>query len=64
MIIDSSALVAILAGEPERDRFFQAIMETSVRRLSAASFLETSIVVSRLMGHSGAVLLKEFLSEA
>lgn len=45
MIIDSSALIAILRSEPDAERFAQAIEAASVRRLSAANFLETAVVV-------------------
>lgn len=45
MIVDSSALVAILRREPERERFAQKLKEAAGPRISAASYLETSIVV-------------------
>ena len=44
MIIDSSALLAILLGEPDAQAFADAIEAEPVRRLSAATFLEVSIV--------------------
>ena len=47
MIVDSSAIVAILWQEEEAD-FAMAIEAAPVRRLSIASFLEISIVVQRL----------------
>ncbi len=47
MIIDASALVAILLGEPEAQAFADAIEADPVRRLSAATYLEVSIVVDR-----------------
>jgi ribonuclease VapC len=45
VIIDSSALLAILRDESDADIFARAIAETSIRRLSAATLLETSIVI-------------------
>ena len=45
MIVDSSALIAILEGEPESGVMLRTISQAKSRRLSAASFLETSIVV-------------------
>lgn len=64
MIVDSSALVAILTSEPERDLFLRLMAAAPIRRLSAASLLETSIVLNRLMGNSGKILLDDFLLEA
>jgi len=45
MVIDTSALVAILRNEPERRRFNEAIEIADVRRISAATFVEVSIVL-------------------
>ena len=44
MIADSSALVAVLKDEPERAEFLAAISR-EVTRVSAATVLETAIVV-------------------
>lgn len=45
MIVDSSALVAIIREEPDEARFRAAIAATDVRRISAASYVEAAIVV-------------------
>ncbi len=46
MIVDSSALAAILKQEPKWEDLLQALTaELSVKRLSAANYLETAIVV-------------------
>ena len=45
MIVDTSAVIAILRGEPERDAMLTAIMDASERRMSAATWLEAAIVV-------------------
>ena len=50
MIIDSSAVCAILFNEPDAERFAGAIAAADVRRMSAASFLETSMVVESRNG--------------
>src|SRR5258706_8572084 len=47
MIIDASALVAILLAEPDGTVFADAIELNDVRRLSAATFLEIAIVVDK-----------------
>ena len=45
MVIDSSVLVAILLGEPERDTFQRAIDASPERLVSAMTKLETGIVM-------------------
>ena len=45
MIIDTSALIAILRDEPEAARCAQAIESSAVRRLSAASFVEAAAII-------------------
>jgi len=53
MVIDTSALVALLLGEPDADRIAQAIEHSSPRLLSAANLLETSIVIESRKGDAG-----------
>jgi ribonuclease VapC len=45
MIIDTSALIAILRGEPEAKHCALAIEKSANRRLSAANFVETALVI-------------------
>lgn len=45
MIVDTSALVAVLRAEPDAELYTRAIQDAPVRRLSAASYLETGVVV-------------------
>ena len=45
MILDSSPLVAILAGEPDAELYIQAISRTPRCRISAGNFIELSMVV-------------------
>ncbi len=45
MIVDSSALLAILRAEPDAATYAQAIENAATRRLSAANFLETAVVI-------------------
>ncbi|WEV78822.1 type II toxin-antitoxin system VapC family toxin [Janibacter cremeus] len=47
MIIDTSALVAIITGEPEADRLLTAIAEAESARMSAATYVECAIVIDR-----------------
>ncbi len=53
MVIDTSALIAILLGEPDAETFARLIMDDSKKLLSAFSFLETSIVIEAKKGESG-----------
>ncbi len=45
MIVDSSAVVAVVKGEPEARRFLQALADAATSRMSAASYLEAAVVV-------------------
>jgi ribonuclease VapC len=47
MIIDSSALIAILRDEHDASTFADAIAAAGMRRLSAASYVETGAVIDR-----------------
>ena len=53
MVLDSSALIAYLQGEPAADRLEDAMLSAGVLVLSAASFVEASIVAARLRGEEG-----------
>ncbi|MFI6681490.1 type II toxin-antitoxin system VapC family toxin [Kribbella sp. NPDC050470] len=45
MIIDTSALIAILRAEPDAADFAEAIEAAPSRRISAANFLEAAVVM-------------------
>lgn len=45
MIVDTSALIAILRGEPDADRYIDTITRTTDKRMSAATWVETAVVV-------------------
>ena len=47
MIVDSSAVVAILRSEPERIACADAIEAATVRRISAVNYVEASVVFER-----------------
>jgi ribonuclease VapC len=53
VIVDSSALVAILQLEPEAERLARALARDSIRLISAANWLEASIVVFLRVGGEG-----------
>jgi ribonuclease VapC len=45
MIIDTSALIAILRNEPEAEACAKAIAGATIRRVSAVSYVEAGIVI-------------------
>jgi ribonuclease VapC len=47
VIIDTSALIAILRAEPEAPVYARAIESARARRLSAASYVEVGAVIDR-----------------
>jgi len=64
MVIDTSAIVAILFQEPEHREFAQLIYDAESRLMSAASALEASIVVESAHGEIAAKKLEDFLQDA
>jgi ribonuclease VapC len=53
IVIDSSALVAILRDEPERRPFIDTIVDHGEPRLSAATYVEASMVMELRLGDRG-----------
>jgi ribonuclease VapC len=51
--IDTSAIIAILQSEPERDQFFDRIADAPKRLISAVSVLEASKVMQGRRGAGG-----------
>jgi ribonuclease VapC len=64
MVIDSSALLAILNDEPERRTFNEAIQAAQARVMSAATLVEVSIVIESRFGAEGLHDLDLFLERA
>lgn len=64
MVLDTSAIVAILLNEPERHRFVRLIEAAPVRQLSAASRVETTLVIEGRKRDAGRADLELFLREA
>ena len=61
MVIDTSALIAILLNEPETEAFAAAISAAPSRMISAVSALETAIVIEAKKGAMGGQLFGELL---
>ena len=53
MVIDTSALIAILLGEQETEKMAKAIADDNVRLISSFSLLESSIVIEAKKGEAG-----------
>lgn len=53
MVIDTSALIAILLGKPEAEALAKAITKDPKRLISAFSALETGIVIETKKGEAG-----------
>ena len=64
MVIDTSALIAILTLEEDARFFADAIEQDSRRLMSAASLLEASIVMTARYGEEGGRELDLLLREA
>jgi ribonuclease VapC len=64
MVIDTSALVAILRREPERRPFIEAIEATDIHLMSVATFVEISIVIEARHGAEGLRDLDHFIARA
>lgn len=50
MVVDSSAVIAILFGEPESKLFFETILKSSLRFIGAPTLLEAAIVAKTSKG--------------
>jgi len=61
VVIETSALLAILLGEPERGNFLQLLSESETRLLSAANAMETAIIVESRRGEVAGRELDLFL---
>jgi len=64
MVIDTSALLAILQDEPERRAFNEAIEAAASRAMSVATFVEVSIVIESRYGAEGLRELDLFVDRA
>jgi ribonuclease VapC len=64
MVIDTSAMLAILQDEPERRRFNEAIEKAASCVLSVANFVETSMVIESRYSAEGLRSLEQFIDRA
>ena len=64
MVLDTSALVAMLTDEPEAPTLEAAVAADPIRLMSTASYLETAIVVEARFGEPGGRELDLWLHRA
>ena len=64
MIVDTSAVLAVLFGEPDARRYEKAIAEAWPRRMSAVGLLEAAMVVESRGGIAAGYELDMFLKGA
>jgi ribonuclease VapC len=62
MVIDPSALIALLLAEPETDDFVSVISAATTRLVSAPSYLETAIVMVARSGREAQEKLDQLLA--
>jgi ribonuclease VapC len=64
VIVDTSALRAVLLAEREADEFLEAILNADLCAMSAVSFVEASIIAESTGGDGGVRQLDEFIRKA
>ena len=64
MIVDTSAIIAILRDEPQALSCAQAIAQATVRRVSAVSFVESAVVIDGSRDPIAARRFDDFMREA
>lgn len=61
IVVDTSALVAIVFGEPEREAFVNAIQQADKALISTVSVVEARLVVQGRRGQRAVLLLDDLL---
>jgi ribonuclease VapC len=64
MVLDTSALLALLLDEPEAEEFRTAVEEDTTRLVSAATLLETALVIEVRKGEPGGRELDALIHKA
>jgi len=63
MVVDTSALVAILLREPDANRFDRSLAEAPVRLMSAVTRVELSFVIEGRKREAGRADVERFLND-
>jgi ribonuclease VapC len=64
MIVDSSALVSLLTGEPDAGFFVQVLRSEPLKHIPTVVVVETSIALTRVYGDTAPAVLLNFLADA
>lgn len=64
IVVDTSALLAILLDEPERPQFREVLAKEPRKSVSSVSVLEAGIVISTRRGPDGLAALADLLDRA
>ena len=64
MVLDTSALLSLLLDEPEAEEFRAAVEEDTTRLVSAATLLETALVIEARKGEPGGRELDALIQKA
>lgn len=64
IVVDSSALLAILLHEPDFRTYVDAIVDAEARSISSFTLFETRVGVHRRLGEAGIAELTRLLSQA
>jgi ribonuclease VapC len=64
LIIDTSAIIAILAAEADAAHYAEAIEKASNPRISTGTLLEATLVLTRWYGNSASQTLDNFVRES
>jgi ribonuclease VapC len=64
MVIDTSAIFAAIAGEPDSGVYRTAVISAPVRLISAVTLLETQIVLTSRSGIGSIPILRELIERA
>lgn len=63
LVVDTSAMVAILLGEPQRDVLLHKITAASSTSMSAGTYLECALVIDARVGPANRARFDQLLSE-
>jgi len=63
IVVDTSALIAMLQNEPERAAFAASIARSERRVVSAVSLFEANMVAFSRRGHAGVAALDELVND-
>jgi ribonuclease VapC len=63
IVVDTSALIAIMRKEPERNRFVAAIRADEAPLISVVSILEATMVSTRALERGASDVVNEFVAD-